>query len=520
MRNLFRNKSKPSSLENSMNWDLILKKSLNSDIRYNVQILEQLYDNSRDVVFRSFQMTEKHSAVLIYYEHMVDTSKIDELVLKPFMHDSKGAGKIQSVAFQMLPVASIQMLDHFSDCVREISAGNAILLLDKNTQALKIGFSKPVKRQIGEPENEPVIRGPKQGFIEQLSVNLTLIRQVIHAPQLKVQTLTLGSYTRTKVAVTYIETIADESILEEVMKRLKKIRIDGVLESGYLEEFIEDHPFSPFPQVKSSERVDVAAGALLEGRIVILVDGCPTALIVPISLPSLIQAADDYYNRYIYGSSYRLLRFFSLFVSLFLPGFYVAVVSFHQEMVPSDLLISIAASREAIPFPTLVEAILMQLAFEVLREAGLRLPRQVGSAVTIVGALVVGQAAVSAGFVSATMVIIIAITGITSFTAPHYNLEAAVRILRFILIILAGTLGLLGLVFGLLAICIHLCTIRSFGLPYLTPIAPSKSVGWGDTMVRAPWWGMTKRPHLTGDWNQFRVPPGQKPNPKKDGEEE
>ncbi|HET7658433.1 MAG TPA: spore germination protein [Bacillales bacterium] len=520
-RKFLQKKPKPMSLKTPRDWDTALNQPLSSDLQQNMEILKQLYANTLDVVFRSFQIAGSHSAKLVYLDNMADVARIDDQVLKPLMETQDITEKqLASVIEQYLPVASIQTLQTFEDCIREISSGNAILLVDKNDEATKIGLSQREKRQIKEPENEPVIRGPKEGFIESLPVNLSLIRQMIRAPQLKMKSLTVGTYTKTEIAAVYMETIADHTLVEEVMNRLKRIRIDGVLESGYIEEFIEDNPYSPFPQTKISERVDVAASSLLEGRVVILVNGSPTALVVPASLTSLIQAADDYYNRFLFGSSFRILRFTSFFVSLFLPGFYVAVISFHQEMVPTDLLISIAASREAIPFPTLVEAIIMQLAFEVLREAGLRLPRQVGSAVTIVGALVIGQAAVSAGFVSATMVIIIAVTGITSFTAPHYPLESAIRILRFVLMFLAGTLGLLGLVFGMLAIFIHLCTLRSFGVPYLAPMAPAQKGEWEDTMVRAPWWKKTKRPHFTGEWNKYRVPPGQKPGPGKEGDDQ
>ncbi|HET7580795.1 MAG TPA: spore germination protein, partial [Bacillales bacterium] len=355
--------------------------------------------------------------------------------------------------------------------------------------------------------------GPKVGFNESIQTNKTLLRQILQTPRLKMKSLQVGTFTHTEVVVAYIETIADKTLVEEVINRIKRIKIDGVLESGYVEEMIEDHPHSPFPQMKNTERLDSVSSNLLEGRVAILVDGTPTVLIVPISLTSLIQAADDYFNRSLFGTSFRLLRIFSLFVALITPAFFVAIMMFHQEMVPTPLLISIASAREAIPFPTIVEAIMMQLTFEVLREAGLRLPRQVGSAVTIVGALVVGEAAVDAGFVSASMVIVIAITGITSFTAPHYSLETAIRILRLVLILLAGFLGMLGLVFGLIAIAIHLCTLRSFGLPYLSPLAPAQHGEGKDTWVRAPWWKMNKRPRLTGDWNKRRQPPNQKPGP-------
>jgi spore germination protein KA len=290
------------------------------------------------------------------------------------------------------------------------------------------------------------------------------------------------------------------------------------LESGYIEELIEDNSYSPFPQLVNTERPDVAAANLLEGRVVILVDGTPFVLIAPISFFSLLQSPEDYYQRYMISSIIRILRFVFMVLSLLLPSLYVAVLTYHQEMVPTALLISVASSRESVPFPALVEALMMEVTFEALREAGVRLPKQVGAAVSIVGALVIGQAAVQAGLVSAPMVIVVAITGVSSFMVPHYTQGIALRMLRFPIILLAGTLGLLGVMLGVITIVVHLCTLRSFGIPYLTPIAPVKGRELKDALIRAPWWKMDTRPHLTGEFNSYRQSPSQKPNSSKGDE--
>jgi len=327
--------------------------------------------------------------------------------------------------------------------------------------------------------------------------------------------LKIGRETKTQVIITYIENIADPTLIKEVKNRLSRIDIDGVLESGYIEEFIEDHPFSPFPQVLTTERPDVASANLLEGRVAILVDGTPFVLIVPVTLYSLLQAADDYYQRYLIGTLVRWLRYVFLLIALTLPSLYVAILTFHQEMIPTTLLLTIARTREEIPFPALVEALIMEVTFEVLREAGLRLPKQIGSAVSIVGALVIGDAAVNSGLVSAPMVMVVAITGIASFAIPRYNAAIAFRMLRFPMIFLAGTLGLLGIMLGLITIIVHLSTMRSFGVPYLSPFAPMQVSEMKDSLVRAPWWSLRKRPHFTGEYNKHRQPPGQKPTPVK-----
>ena len=361
-----------------------------------------------------------------------------------------------------------------------------------------LGLAKFEKRAIEIPAAERVIRGPREGFVEALGVNTSLIRRRIKSPDLKLISMEIGRYTKTKVVIAYIEGIADKTLIEEVNTRLKRIDIDGILESGMIEEFIEDNPYSPFPQVLATERPDVVTANLLEGRAAILVDGTPFSMVIPTTLYSLLQASEDYYARFIMATAVRWLRYLFVVISLLLPSLYVAVITYHHEMVPTTLLISMAASREQVPFPALVEALMMEVTFEALREAGLRLPQQVGSAVSIVGALVIGEAAVSAGIVSAPMVIVVSITGIASFTIPRFPLAFALRMLRFPMILLAGTLGLLGIMLGIITIVIHLCTLRSFGVPYLSPMAPMKTQDLKDVLIRAPWWRLKTRPHLTG----------------------
>lgn len=309
--------------------------------------------------------------------------------------------------------------------------------------------------------------------------------------------------------------IAAPELVEEVMSRLRRIENDGLLASAYIEELIEDNPASPFPQVLSTERPDVASAYLLEGHVVIIADGTPSVLIAPVTFFSLLQSPEDYYERYVVGSAIRWLRYLFFAISLLGPSLYVAVLSFHQEMIPTTLLLTVAQSREQVPFPALVEAVLMESMFEALREAGARLPKQIGSAVSIVGALVIGQAAIAAGIVSAPMVMVVAITGIASFMAPRFTVGIAIRLLRFPMMFLAGFLGFLGLILGIIVILNHLLTLRSFGVPYLSPLAPMKSRELKDVLLRVPRWMANTRPHLTGEWNPYRQAPGQRPRPPK-----
>lgn len=491
--------------------------ALTTFLNENVHYLQTIYSNCSDVVFRHFSIAGKTKAVLIYIEGLSNIEEIDKSVLSPLMQQSNVNIEVLSdLIEQTLTISNTKKVKTYADVVEQISSGNPVILIDQQAVGFSAGLAKWEKRSIEEPQAESVVRGPRDGFTETLAVNTSLLRRKIKSPALKMNSIKIGRYTQTQVMIAYIVGVVDDTLVEEVTNRIKRIDIDGILESGYIEEFIEDYPFSPFPQVLNTERPDVAAANLLEGRVVILVDGTPFVIIVPVTLYSLLQSAEDYYQRFLIGTLIRWLRYSFLLMALLLPSVYVAILTFHQEMIPTTLLLSIAKSREEIPFPALVEALMMEITFEALREAGIRLPKQVGSAVSIVGALVIGQAAVSAGLVSAPMVMVVAATGIASFAIPRYNAAIAIRMLRFPIMFLAGTLGLLGIMLGLIAIIVHLCTLRSFGVPYLSPMGPMKAGEMKDVLVRAPWWSLRTRPHMTGDYNKYRQSSKQKPGPSRD----
>ncbi|MEC5423566.1 spore germination protein [Virgibacillus sp. C22-A2] len=476
--------------------------------------LRDIYKNSSDVVFRSFYIGENDKAMLIYIEGMSNVQEIDEGVLSPLMNVTRDTGTaVDSLIDKKVAVSDVKKVKEISECVKEIASGNPVILVDKQNTGFALGLSKWEKRSVEEPQAEMVVRGPREGFVETLSVNTSLLRRRIHNPKLKMQSMAVGRYTETKVIIAYIEGIAGQELIDEVEKRIKRVDIDGIIESGVLEEFIEDDPYSPFPQALTTERPDVVTANLLEGRVAILVDGTPISMVVPTTLYTLLQSPQDYYSRFLVGTLIRWLRYMFFLVSLLFPSLYVALLTYHHEMIPTALLISAAASREQVPFPALVEALIMEITFEALREAGVRLPKQLGGAVSIVGALVIGEAAVSAGIVSAPMVIVVAITGVASFTVPNYEASYAIRMLRFPIIILAGTLGLLGAMLGILLIIVHLASLRTFGEPYLSPMAPMKGKDMKDILVRAPWWKLNTRPHSTGKSNTNRQSNNQKPSP-------
>ncbi|MFE4243322.1 spore germination protein [Peribacillus butanolivorans] len=494
---------------------------LNGEFSQNVETLRLIYDNCSDVMFRSFLLFGKTRAMLIYIEGLSDIEGIEEYVLSPLMKESANVPQpLNDFLVHKMPVSKVKRVKMIADCIESISIGNPLLLYEGESDGFSLGLSKWEKRAIEEPVAEGGIRGSREGFNESLEVNTSQLRRIIKSPALKMQSMKIGKYTQTTVAIAYIDGLVDKTLIEEITIRLERIEMDGILESGYIEEMIEDNPYSPFPQILSTERPDVACSCLLEGRAVILVEGTPFTLIAPISFFSLIQSQEDYYQRFMIGTLIRWLRYIFMVLSLLLPSFYIAILTFHHEAVPTALLLSMAASREAVPFPAIIEALIMEITFEALREAGVRLPKQIGSAVSIVGALVIGQASVQAGLVSAPMVIVVAITGISSFMMPRYIAGIAIRMLRFPIMLLAGTLGLLGIIMGVIAIVIHLCNLRSFGVPYLAPLAPLKGKELKDVLWRSPMWMMDTRPSFTGKSNVYRQSPEQGPKPKRGSETE
>jgi len=486
------------------------------DLQRNEEELQRIYARCSDIVIRPFIIQGKTAMLLIYLEGLSDKNAIERQIVAPLMRvGDHPILQLQELVDRTIVVSQVKECHDFQQITEFLAEGSAILLRDSESQGIAFGLNKWEMRGIEEPTAESVIRGSREGFTETIKINIAQIRRILKKPELKIEAMKLGSVTQTSVAVVYLDNLADPELVQEVKNRLERIDIDGMLESGYIEQLIEDSPYSPFPQILSTERPDVVCGNLLEGRVAIIQDGTPFVLVVPVTFFAMLQAAEDYYQRFWIGSITRLLRYFFVLVAMLLPSLYVAIQTFHQEMIPGSLLFSMAASREQVPFPALIEALLMEVTFEALREAGIRLPKQVGAAVSIVGALVIGQAAVQAGLVSEPMVIVVAITGISSFLIPRYVAGIAIRMLRFPFIFLGGSLGLLGVVMGFIALIIHMSSLKSFGVPYLSTFGAPNWNGFKDVMVRAPLWKMDIRPKLRGNYNKYRQSPNQKPGPNR-----
>ncbi|SFL53551.1 spore germination protein KA [Paenibacillus sp. 1_12] len=495
------------------------KEALHQNLQKNIAAIQSIVGNSTDIIIRKFQVAGSIHAAVVCTDGLCDPANVSDFVVKSSMQildktlipDLNNPDTIvQTVKDQLLTFWDVREISDWKQLYLAVLSGDSVLVLDGCSKALAAATKGGEGRSVTEPSTQTVIRGPKEGFTESFRTNTSLIRRKIKSPKLWLEEKTIGEVTLTTVGIMYIQGIANEGIVQEVRNRLDGIDIDGVLESGYIEDLIQDGVWTPFPTVFNSERPDVIAAGLLEGRVAILVDGTPFVLLVPVVLTSFLQAAEDYYQRYDFGTLLRILRFCSLFIALLLPSLYVAVASYHQETLPTSLMLNLAAQREGVPFPPVLEAFLMEVVFEVLREAGVRMPSTVGNTISIVGALVIGQSAVEAGVVSPAMVIVVSFTAITNFVIPSFSFGIALRLMRFVFLVLAGTLGMYGIAVGLLIFVLHLCSLRSFGVPYLKPFSPFIADGQKDALFRFPIWAMNTRPAYTSE-NVIREGPNQKP---------
>ena len=500
-----------------------INNSFTTDIKENKKILDKVFSHNIDIIKREFTFYEgKNIAAICYYtDGLVNAQAVENTIKALTIYEgSKRSTEngntsemtLDQIKKNVLINSSIEVIYNYEKAIDGILVGDTVLLIDGFNRGLLLPTRGWDARSVDEPQTEQVVRGPRDGFTENIRTNTALLRRRIRDPLLYVESMQIGKKSKTDINIVYLEGTVKEGLVEEVKQRLRSIKIDAVLESGYIEELIKDSPMSPFTTMQSTERPDKVAAGLLEGRVAIFVDNTPFVLIVPSYFWEFFQASDDYYSGFLAGSFFRSIRFIAFIISLTLPSIYVMLITFHQEMIPTELALSIASGREVIPFPVLLEALLMEVVFELMREAGLRMPKPVGQAVSIVGSLVIGQAAVQAGIVSPFMVILVALTGIASFAIPNYSASFSIRLIRFPLLIASGTFGLLGFsaVFTILAV--HALSIRSFGEPYLAPATPFQPTDQKDVVFRAPWWKMDKQPKLA-EGSEKREGQNQMPEP-------
>lgn len=460
-----------------------------------------------DVIIREFSLLAQnieYKAFVMYIDGMVDSPVINEFILSPLMmrnranifddkqkkfvsekkidtvtlknfKKSKDKNLVDFIYNSLIPQNSVDTVTDFSDVYSAINMGNCMLFVDSLDTAFNLDVKGFKQRNIDSPSNEVVVRGSQEAFVENIRTNTSMIRRLVNNENLVMETLTVGQITKTQVSIGYIKSLANEDLVAEVRYRINNLSVDYLISSGQLEQLIQDSPESLFPQMVATERPDKVSNFLLEGRVIIIVNGSPYVLVAPGVFVDFITSPEDLNLKYQFSNMQKLIRLLAIFLSLLLPGMYIAITNYHQELIPTELLFTIAAARESVPFPTFVEILLMEISFELIREAGLRVPTPLGSTIGIVGALILGEAAVSASLVSPVLIIIIAITGICSFSIPDFSLNFTFRIYRFIYIILGYVAGFLGISVVLFIQLVIMCKLKSFGSPYITPYILNKN---------------------------------------------
>ncbi len=473
----------------------------------NERLLRQTFQDCDDVKFRKFTTAGK-SGLLVYLDGMADVDLLEKQVLEPLLK-LKEPGQLadmETIAGRVLTAAAVTVAGGAGPGVESVLTGNALLLVDGLAAGMVVGAVKHVKRGIQEPKTEAVARGPHDAFTETLNDNIVLIRRRARDANIKVRIFQLGERSKTAVALVYAADLVKPGLVAEVERRLSRIRTDQVLFAAQVEEFIIDHPWSPFPQTFVTERPDSMLASLYEGRVGLLVDNTPHAIVMPCTLPSLLQSAEDFTVQPAVASLIRLTRYIAAVLGIFLPGMYVAIVSYNPGMLPTSLAISIAELRARTPYPAFMEVIIMEVILELFQEAVLRIPQKIAPAASIVGGFVIGTTIVQAGLVNALLVVATAGTAIASYTMPSYNLGLALRWLRIPTIVAAAVLGVYGLVLAYLAIVIHLCSLRSFGESFLGGVFDvTAAEDMQDKLVRVPVPRMGSRPKAFGPQDRSRV---------------
>lgn len=460
-----------------------------------IEMLKYALEDCPDIITRKVCIENKKTGYFIYVDGLVNTDLVQRDFISPIL-DMEYEKLLKKETIENLPVASIGFPDDYDTLIDDILLGNTVFMLDGCDHAISASLIRFEKRNIEEPVVEKNIKGPHDGFVESIKTNMSLLRRHIKNPNLKFKMFRLGTTTNQTCVIAYMDGIANPSLLKVLSEKIESINFDGLMGVGYIEQFICDHPNSPFPQYQPTERPDKVVASLLEGRFAIMLDGTPVASIVPVSFFSFFQATDDYNSNWMFGTFLRMIRILGAIIAVFLPGIYISILTFHYYTVPLNLLISLAESRAKVPFQPVLEALIMELTLELLREATIRLPTYIGTAVGVVGGLIIGQAAVQAGIVSNLMVIVVALTAIASFVIPIYDMGLAIRLIRFVVMILSAAFGVIGIVVAAAAIMAHLVALESLGQPYFQPWIPFKLKDLKDSMIRLPTRLLYKRPDI------------------------
>lgn len=479
----------------------------------NMNEIQSIFSKTPDLVVTNLVIKQTNAkASLVYLNELTDSTKINEHVLKPLLFQTSENHEDPT------PKVSINQVNEantWSQITNGILQGKSVLFIEESSVAYLLDTGKWPERSLEDTPIESSIYAEHIGFTESGSTNIALIRKHVKNQNLKIKEYTVGERGKTKVSVLYIDDVANPDLIQKLESRIQKIEVDSILNAGVLAEYIEDNPYSPFPQFLLTERTDLAASEMLQGRMVVVVDNSPNVLIAPATFFSFFKSIDDYTSRWFVASFIRLLRYAGFFMAIFLPATYIAVIAFHFEVIPLKLLMSIGVSRERVPFPPFIEALIMEITLEMLREAGIRLPAKIGQTVGIVGGIVIGQAAVQAGIVSNIMVIVVALTAVASFIIPNYEMGSSIRLVRFPMMIVASLFGFVGLSVGLMTLVIHLVELRSLGISYASPVSPLRFQDWKDLFIRFPQWSIIKRPVSSQPVQMRRANPSRPKGDKK-----
>lgn len=495
----------------------------NLKVRYNALI-------NSDIILREFTLSlngASYKALIVCIDGMIDSELVNNFLLRPLMETSNNSAKtinLNGVKIKkskkidlatyiynsLVPQNDINEVNTLDDLIDAVNSGDCALLVDTLDVAFVVDVKGYKSREISAPANEIVVRGSQEAFVEKLRTNTSMLRRIINNENLIIEDCTVGKISKTNVAICYLKNIANSDLVNEVKYRINNLDIDYVISSGQLEQLIQDKSNVAFPQLIATERSDKTSLHILEGRVVVIVDGSPYVLIMPGVFLDFLSSPEDMNLKHQYSNLLKIVRILATFITLFLPGIYVAVSNYHTELLPTELLFTIAASRNTVPFPTIVEIFVMEISFELIREAGLRVPTPFGSTIGIIGALILGESAVSANLVSPILIIIVAITGICSFTIPDFSLSFSFRIFRFLYIILGYLCGLLGIAMGMFIQLAILVSLKSFGAPYLAPYVPATNLNASLSYFIKPIWARetradflnTKRPKQEGKFSR------------------
>ncbi len=488
----------------------ISDQKVSKDIDENIELIKTAFnsDKNKDIIIREFKIGSKLKAFISFIDGMADRTTINDFIIKPLLSKkdySEYECNMDKILLEVIETNQSTKITDSEEMIYEILVGNTCLYVEGCDYCISSETKGFEKRSVTTPQTEGVVRGAQEGFTENLRTNVTLIRRIIKNKDLTTEFLKIGARNHNQCAVMYINGLINPAIVEEIKRRINSLDTDYIAGSGILEQFIEENPWSIIPTIMSTERPDRAASHLVEGKAVIIANGTPFALVVPVTVATMFHTPEDTTLRWQYGTLLRFIRIFAVFIATFVPGLYVALTNFHREMIPTDLLIAIAKAREDVPFPTIVEVLLMEASFELIREAGIRIPGIIGNTIGIIGALILGQAAVQANLVSPVLIIVVAITGLGNFAIPDFSMAFAARITRIIYIILGAFLGFYGISLGIVATAVMLACTKSFGIPMLTLVAPKLSNS-NDVIIRMPVWMQRYRPENTNPLDITRQP--------------